>query len=160
MDDVWYVRRRKTIEGPFPRSELRQAALSGHVTPETLVSQSQASGWVAAKRIGDLKFGTTIELSSPRSRPPAETKSPRSFRGRKTGAVLGVIGTALAVLAIALAISRREERTPLADENKATVAERAATESAKSAISGKTATKSSPSGLITQRWQRKWLQQH
>jgi hypothetical protein len=159
MGDLWYVRSRNRIEGPFTHSELRQAALAGHVTPETLVSQSRESGWVAAKRIGDLKFGTTIEPSQP-LRSTTAKKSPRSFHGRKTWVVLGVGGAALAALMIAWAYSRRDKTTPLVVANKSTVEKHAPAQSAKNPTSGQAATKSAPPRLITQRWQRKWLQQH
>lgn len=163
MSDAWYIRSRKRIEGPFTRSELRQASLTGSITPDTLVSQCRTSGWVAAKRIGDLQFGTTIERSAHPLRPAAEKKRLQSVRGRKTGVMLGVGVATVTALIAALTFFHHDKPTPLAENNAEnnTVAttERTPAESAKNPSPGQAATKSTPR-LITQRWQRKWLRQH
>jgi hypothetical protein len=160
MSDAWYVRSRKRIEGPFTRSQLRQASLTGSITPDTLVSQCRTSGWVEAKRIDDLQFGTTIERSAHPLRPAAEKKRPQSVRGRKRWVVLGGGVATVTALLIALTFSQPDKPTPLAESNTTTIVERAPAEAAKNPISGQAAKKSPPAPLITQRWQRRWMRQH
>ena len=56
MADQWYVREGRLIEGPWPWEHVRQAALSGEIGPETLISRMPTSGWVAARHYAMLKF--------------------------------------------------------------------------------------------------------
>ncbi len=56
MADQWYVREGRLIEGPLPWEHVRQAALSGEIDPETLISRMATGGWVAARRYAMLKF--------------------------------------------------------------------------------------------------------
>ena len=160
MADVWYCRRGKSTEGPFTRSELRQAALSGSIAPDTLISESQTGGWVAAKRASDLQFGKSIESSPPPVRRVKAEQRLQSLRPRKTWVMLAVGGTIVAALTIALAIARRDEPMPVADGNRPPITGRTPLKPLEKPTRTQAATKPLPPALITQRWQRKWLQQH
>ncbi len=89
MADMWYIREKKRTEGPLSHSELREAALAGRITPQTLVSQSPTSGWVEAKRIANLEFGKSAGVSPQPSRVPAAKKTARAYSGRKARFALG-----------------------------------------------------------------------
>jgi len=158
MGDAWYVRRGKSIEGPFTRTELRQAALAGTVSPDTLVSENQLGNWVTAKRIGNVQFGKVIEPSTTTLRRPAKSNRLRSAHRRKIWVLLGI--AAIAVCTAAFAISRFDKQIPVAEHTMTTTLEGGPRRSAEYAASDQEAIRPTLQQKITQRWRRKWLRAH
>ena len=112
-----YRRNGKSIDGPFTRTEMRDAALRGVISPEALVSQSRTGGWVLAKRIGGLQFRGGNEASPQPLRRSLESRRQPSSRSRRIWLVLGVAAAGVSTLAIAFAsvsneragVDRREQ---------------------------------------------------
>ena len=116
------------------------------------LGRSETNQRLAIRRIGRVLLSAVA--------PSAGKKRPRSLPRRKTWVMLGVGGTTVTALAIALALSRRDEPTPVAVGDKATATSRTSVESPAKPTRTQAATKPLPPSLITQRWQRKWLRQH
>ena len=155
LSQTWYIRDSRKIEGPLSLEELRHAAASGAIRPQTLVSQSPTGGWVAAKHIANLQFGEPTTVPVPPKR-VASSRRPTRFAnrfGRRT-VVLGM--ACLFTLLVGLGLWRREESTLVVQTQKLTKPDAASSE----AVSHKqspvqAAAKSLPPGTITQRWRRK-----
>lgn len=154
MSQTWYVRDGRRIDGPFTLAELRQAASSGNIRPDTLVSESRTGGWVAARHIARLPFGGQATTPERLARVVSDRRrAPRSLRINRRAVAIGTTG--LLALLLTIAVWRREEPVLVGQTPKAVSQTTPPNERLVETPSLKAKAKSLPAGVDTQRWRRK-----
>jgi S1-C subfamily serine protease len=122
MRDDWYLRTPKKIHGPLTDVELREAALSGLIGPETPVRNGSAGRWLVAKQIRGLSFGKGKRANV--DKPDADRAKPR-FVSRLAAwdAIGGISGLALLLVALFVAFELGRRHSGEKEKEQPAVAE-------------------------------------